>query len=294
MCTTHNVGQSSMLAIQQELEKGARVTDEIMVGRRPWRDLFAKHTFFTTGFRYYLTVISSSKTKEAHNKWSSFIESRVRFLVQKLDMHPSIALARPFNKGFDRVHQCRLDTEVEEIQGGSLAYQVKPEDLEKAEKADIKNEARTEAADGVKTEVKSENGEPPLKAETADEVKVADRGGEDGDDKVKLGDIPEYKPDKLEVYTTNHYIGLQLADKAKSLDLSREVNDFKAMCISNDIYKGELMCLTIQHVKNFDLPDDVFEPGEVKPTRPLRKKRLASEEPTKPNVKRQATATAAG
>src|SRR4051794_21487199 len=103
MCATHNIGKSSMAVIQRELALGAEVTDEIMVGKRPWKDLFTKHSFFTAGFRYYLTVISSSRTKEAQNTWSGFVESRVRLLVGKLEMHPSIGLARPFNKGYDRV-----------------------------------------------------------------------------------------------------------------------------------------------------------------------------------------------
>jgi poly(A) polymerase len=265
-----------MAVIQGELEKGVKVTDEIMVGKRPWRDLFTKHTFFTTGFRFYLTVISSSKTKEAQNKWASFIESRVRHLVMKLDMHASIRLARPFNKGYDRVHRCQTDTQIEQVQAGSLAYLVKAEDLEKA---DIKAEVQS---DPVKTERTEANGV---------------KGEENGD--VKLEDIPEKPendtPPEIEIYTTNHYIGLQLNEGAKSLDLSREVNEFKAFCMSNDkIFDEKLMCLTVQQVRNFDLPDDVFEPGEVKPVRPIKKKRPATEESAKADAKRQRTATAAG
>jgi len=272
MCTTHNVGASAMAVIQGELERGAQVTDEIMVGRRPWKDLFSKHSFFTTGFRFYLTVISSSKTKEAQNKWASFIESRVRHLVQKLDTHSSIRLARPFNKGYDRVHRCRTDAQVEEVQAGSLAYIVKAEDLEKTE---------------VKAEAKSD----PVKTEETDETKVEENGD------VKFEDIPEHvTPTETEIYTTNHYIGLQLSEGAKSLDLSREVTDFKQFCTSNNkIFDNKLMCLTVQYMRNFDLPDDVFEPGEVKPVRPIKKKRPATaEESAKADAKRQRTATAAG
>ncbi|KAK0623074.1 Poly(A) polymerase central domain-containing protein [Immersiella caudata] len=277
MCTTHNVGKSAMAVIQEELEKGAKVTDEIMLGRRPWKDLFTKHIFFTTGFKFYLTVISSSKTREAQNKWASFIESRVRHLVMKLDMHNSIQLARPFNKGYDRVHRCRTDAQIEQVQAGSLAYLVKAEDLEKPE---------------VKTEAKTETPSEPVKTEKAETNGV--KGEEDGD--VKLGDIPENPengtPLEIEIYTTNHYIGLQLNEGAKSLDLSREVNEFKSFCMSNDkIFDGELMCLTVQHVRNFDLPDDVFEPGEVKPVKPVKKKRpAATEESAKADAKRQKTA----
>jgi poly(A) polymerase len=276
MCTTHNVGASAMAVIQGELEKGGKVTDEIMMGKRPWKDLFTKHTFFTTGFKFYLTVISSSMTKEAQNKWASFIESRVRHLVMKLDMHASIRLARPFNKGYDRVHRCQTDTQIQQVKAGSLAYLVKPED---PEKTDIKSEIKS---DRVKTEKSEANGV---------------KGEQNGD--VKLEDIPEKPengtPPEVEIYTTNHYIGLQVNDGAKSLDLSREVNEFKAFCMSNDkIFDEKLMGLTVQHLRSFDLPDDVFEPGEVKPVRPIKKKRPATEESAKADTKRQRTATAAG
>jgi poly(A) polymerase len=307
MCATHNVGRSSMVVIQQELEKGAQVTDEIMIGRRSWKDLFTKHTFFTSGFRYYLTVIAASRTKKAQNAWSGFVESRVRVLVNKLEMHQSIALARPFNKGYDRVHRCKNNTEVEEVvSAGSLAYLYKPPaDGEEG----VKSEAKTEP----KQEIKSENGVPskqenagvkgedgiPIKQEHSDEApappatNIKPEPADHAEANLKLEDIPEKKdePEYMEIYTTNHYIGLQLVEGAKSLDLSREVNDWKAMCTSNDLFEEGLMFLSIQHVKNTALPDDVFEPGETKP-RPVKKslKRVASEEPgnkQQPPAKRQ-------
>jgi poly(A) polymerase len=292
MCATHNVGRSSMVVIQQELEKGAQVTDEIMIGKRPWKDLFTKHTFFTSGFRYYLTVMAASRTKKAQNAWSGFVESRVRLLVNKLEMHQSIALARPFNKGYDRVHRCKNNAQVEEVvSAGSLAYLYKPP-------ADGEDGVKTEAKTEPQHEIKSENG-MPIKQEHSDQappqpatnIKSEPMDGAEVD--LKLGDIPEKKDElePMEIYTTNHYIGLQLVEGAKSLDLSREVNDWKAMCTSNDLFEEGVMFLSIQHVKNTALPDDVFEPGETKP-RPVKKslKRLASEEPgnkQQPPAKRQ-------
>ena len=289
-----------MVVIQQELEKGVQVTDEIMVGRRPWKDLFTKHTFFTSGFRYYLTVIASSRTKKAQNQWSGFVESRVRVLVNKIEMHPSIALARPFNKGYDREHKCKNDAQIEEVVStGSLAYVYKPpadgEEKTKTEakteikpeiKPEIKQETKPETMTGVKTEdgvpVKQEydEGVPPAPSTT---IKPETSDHNDDDTEVKLENIPEYKPEEpeMEIYTTNHYIGLQLVEGARTLDLSREVNDWKAMCTSNELYDANTMFLTIQHVKNTALPDDVFEPGEVKPQPPVKKslKRVASEDP---------------
>ncbi|KAH6624743.1 Poly(A) polymerase central domain-containing protein [Chaetomium sp. MPI-SDFR-AT-0129] len=306
MCATHNIGKSSMAVIKEELGAGVQVTEDIMLGKRQWKDLFTKHTFFTSGFRYYLTVIASSRTKEAQNVWSGFVESRVRLLVNKLEMHPSIALARPFNKGYEREHRCKNNAQVEDVVfTGSLAHVYKPPaDAENPVKAEPKQESKT-AANGMPAkeeqnpQVKTENGVPmkqdpsetaPPPATTPESKpnikdEPADLNGSSHDDKddIKLHDIPEMKkpePEEMEMYTTNHYIGLQLVEGARSLDLSREVNDWKAMCTSNELYKEGKMFLSIQHIKNTALPDDVFEPGETKP-KPVKKslKRLASEEP---------------
>ena len=141
----------------------------------------------------------------------------------------------------------------------------------------------------VKQEIKTEDG-VPVKQEESEEVpplsKIKPEPGTEDDVKIKLEDIPEkvkQEEPEIEIYTTNHYIGLQVVGGPKSLDLSREVNDWKAMCMSNEIYNGELMFLSIQHLKNTSLPDDVFEPGETRPQPPAKKnlKRPASEEPGK-------------
>lgn len=141
MCSTFNITQSAKTVILQELERAGEITDGIMMGRRPWKDLFTKHTFFTEDYKYYISVTSTSKTKEAHKVWSGYVESKVRLLVQGLERHPSIAIARPFNKGYDRVHWCKNDAEIEQVQNGSLAHIMK----EKPETAEptVKTEAQT-------------------------------------------------------------------------------------------------------------------------------------------------------
>ncbi|KAI0432219.1 hypothetical protein F5Y09DRAFT_302462 [Xylaria sp. FL1042] len=81
------------------------------------------------------------------------------------------------------------------------------------------------------------------------------------------------------------------------------------MCSEWEKYSAELNSLSVQHVKNINLPEDVFEPGEVRPTRPLRKpapngttapvtqrKRNAPTEghPPPPAKRQQSSAAAAG
>ncbi|CAK7203434.1 polynucleotide adenylyltransferase [Sporothrix eucalyptigena] len=272
MCATYNISQSSLAIIKRELEKASETAQMIMAGRQPWKDLFVKHTFFTSDFKYYISVISSSTDKESQNVWSGFVESKVRVLVQGLERHQSISLARAFNKGYERTHFCKTATEAEALQNGSLEY-LKKED------ATTEGEGDTTAAT-----------EP-----AADSDATAEDGAE------------PFKP--TEVYTLTHYIGIELVEGAKSLDLSYQVDEFKELCFAWDKYKEKLSktCkLSIQHVRNFGLPDDVFEEGEVKPVKAARvprnggrrnpsgnaanggaKKRNAQEENNAPPSKRQ-------
>lgn len=162
-----------MQVINKELKRGGNITDQIMTGKAQWRDLFTKHTFFTAGYRYYLSIITASTTNEAHLPWSGFVESKVRILVGKLEEHDSIALAHPFNKGFARVHRCRTEEEVEKVKGGSLEYQAK----------DI---ATATTGHGLAVGPSS----------TADMVNEEQKA--DSDTNVSM------------VYTTTHYIGLEL------------------------------------------------------------------------------------
>jgi len=122
MCATHNITHSNFEVIKRELKRGGDIVDQIFSKEATWKDLFVKQTFFVDGYKYYLTVISASTTKEAQKLWSGKVESRVRFLVGDVEWHESIKVAHPFNKGFKRVHKCTTDEQVEEVKVGSLAY----------------------------------------------------------------------------------------------------------------------------------------------------------------------------
>ena len=138
-----------------------------------WKDLFTKHTFFTQGYKYYLSIISASTTKEAQNIWSGCVESKVRLLVVGLEGHESIALAHPFNKGFERMHRCSTEEEIEKAKGGSLEHLVK--DVP----ADTTNPTPNPNGDATAKDEETNGDQRP-----------------NGDKKVTM------------VYTTTYYIGL--------------------------------------------------------------------------------------
>ncbi|KAM0248155.1 hypothetical protein ACHAQJ_009572 [Trichoderma viride] len=261
MCATFNITRSSMTIIQRELRRGLEISEQIMVGKRPWSDLFVKHTFFTSGYRYYISVVSASKDKEAHKVWSGYVESKVRMLVQKLEQHSSIALAHAFNKGYDRRHLCKNDHEIEQVQEGSLEFVIKDEGKDQSGETKV-----------PKAEEKEDSSESS----------------------------------SAEVFTTTHYIGLELEEGAKSLDLSYQVDEFKVLCTQWKKYQEELqqsVSLGVQHVRNqrsFNLPDDVFDAGEEKPQKKSSAKSLANkkrgppEDNTPPAKRQQASIAAAG
>lgn len=180
MCATYNISQSSLSIIKRELERASDTAQKIIAGRQPWKDLFVKHTFFTSDFKYYISVISSSTDKESQNVWSGFVESKVRVLVQGLERHQSISLARAFNKGYERTHFCKTAEEVEAVSNGSLEYLKKPEE-------EGSEEAAAAAAAGETNGV-----------------------AKDGADAEANGDADAFKP--TEVYTLTHYIGIELVE----------------------------------------------------------------------------------
>ena len=171
MCATHNVTRSTMEIMHRELERGGNISDKIMSGKAPWKNLFDKHSFFTNSYKYYLSVTSASTTKESQLGWSGTVESKIRLLVSALEQNESISLAHPYVKGFDREHRCSTDEEIEKTKSGSLEFVLKD----------------------VPAETLDSKGERPVKEEALNEDKKPEQ-----DDKTTV------------IYTTTFYIGLEL------------------------------------------------------------------------------------
>ncbi|KAG6988557.1 poly(A) polymerase pla1 [Physcia stellaris] len=247
MCATHNITMSTKAIIMRELERGREITDKIFMGQLQWKDLFNKHTFFTHDYKYYLSIVAASRTKDAQQVWSGHVESKVRLLVTNLDNQGSIEVARPFNKGFDRVHHCKNEAEIEAVLGGDLKYQATDVKTETTDA--VKDPKHAAAAEGGAEGMKMPNGD----SETAPTV--------------------ENGTEIHTIYTTTYYIGIELRqDGNKRLDISYQSKEYKDLCLNWVNYNEELNSLSIVHTRNYDLPADVFAPGETKPARPTKKK----------------------
>jgi poly(A) polymerase len=192
MCATHNITVSNKLIIVRELQRASDITQQILDGKKTWSDLFEKETFFTQGYKYYLSVVAAAKDKEAHAKWSGLVESKVRRLVGGIETSDAgVEVAHPYNKGFERVHRCKNEDEVDKVCQGELTYQVK-ELKTQAVDVSMGLEGTASATDGT---TEQSNGES--KVETTD------------------GEIL--------VYTKTFYVGIELQDGMFASNQSRRV-----------------------------------------------------------------------
>jgi poly(A) polymerase len=213
MCATYNISKSGKTVIQKELERGFQITKGIFEGKLNWSDLFKKHTFFTADHKYYLSVIASSTTQEAAKAWSGLVESKVRILVMQLELQSDIiTLARPFTKGFKRVHKCVGDSQAQEVRRGSMKYKVE----------------ETETVETTGPELVTSNGE----GATVPEAK-------DTQPEVAAGE-PQT------IYTYTFYIGIDLPPSTtKNLNISAATEYFKGMCSSWPNYQEGLHALEV-------------------------------------------------
>ena len=225
MCATHNITHSNKAVILKELARAEAITKDIHDGRRQWADLFEKHSFFTKDFKYYLSIVSGSKTKEAHLVWSGLVESKVRRLVASIETsQSSISVARPFTKGFDRIHQCKNEEEVGNALHGRLDHLVKDS---KSMSEEMTNDATHIAAAAGS----AENGVMEMPQANA-EAKENGMG-------------------LATVYTTTYYIGLELAEGSKSLDISHSVAEFTRQCLMWPQYNADLNSIKVIHTRRY-------------------------------------------
>ncbi|KAK7679371.1 hypothetical protein QCA50_017588 [Cerrena zonata] len=114
MCATHNITSSTQQIILSELERGAEIMNQVSVGKKNWSDLLERHDFFHR-YKFYLCIVAASEsTDEEHGKWSGMIESKLRLLVQKLEVTEGITLAHPYVKDFSNTYLLK-DNKIEDV-----------------------------------------------------------------------------------------------------------------------------------------------------------------------------------
>ena len=102
MCSTHNVSKSTLAVMTTEFARGSDLMMKIEQGQASWTDLFAKSDFFCR-YRHFFQILAITESPEDHRVWSGFVESKIRLLMNKLEMEANIALAPPFTETFEKV-----------------------------------------------------------------------------------------------------------------------------------------------------------------------------------------------
>jgi poly(A) polymerase len=215
MCATYNISKSGKSIILKELERGNDIVQKIFENKLQWKDLFQRHTFFTADHKYYLNVVVSSSNKEAKKSWSGLVESKVRILVMKLEEQADmIELARPFTKGYERVHKTNTTAEAEEVKKGSVKYQVE--------------ETKT-----------IETTNPQLAVDNAENGAIIPE--------VKDAKPEAHAPNEPEtIYTTTFYVGIDLTPQAtKNLNISAAISHFRSVCTSWPNFNEDLHELNV-------------------------------------------------
>ncbi|KAI9217500.1 Poly(A) polymerase central domain-containing protein [Blastocladiella britannica] len=285
MCATHNVSASTHRIMCDEFTLGAGVIADVLARRTTWATLFKPHNFFGK-YRTYLQVVASSMSKEEHIKWTGLVESKLRVLLQRIEMSTAdmIEWVHPLSEGVGR------------------AFVVTGTPTSPAPSA-VDDTASSSSTATMGSAVPSET------ASVAPEAITAARTA------LVHGKFVEWVPGPSEadvmaaeaagkpvVYTTSFYLGLELKKLApppppgpdgtrpprRTLSLLWAIREFTDMVKAWERYQPLSMAVTVQNLKRSELPIDVAP----RPTTPTAKKRrsAAASAPTSSNPASSAAA----
>lgn len=109
-----------------------QITDKIVNNPgSSWKELFEPVDFFSM-YRTYVQVVAAAGTSEGIKDWSGMVESRIRTLVQDLEMTDNVLLAHPQAHSISNEFICLTDEEQAAASQGELsveAMQRKEEDF---------------------------------------------------------------------------------------------------------------------------------------------------------------------
>jgi poly(A) polymerase len=233
MCSTHNVTSSTQAVTTEEFGHAADTADRILLGQDSWETLFKKHDFFHK-YKFYLQVVASSDNQDEHLKWSGMVESRLRQLVNKLELIDQIDRAHPYIKGFERVLTCN-----------------NPEDEELCIRGNFPVAA---PADDEANPTSMEVTPPDSEVTNVDATKEVDSVGESASaEQTESSDVPLYpKP----MYITLFFVGLLIkpkdaANPNRQLDITWPSTEFIKLVKAWDKFDGEKMAINVQCIKRF-------------------------------------------
>lgn len=111
MNTTHNVSASTLQNMQEEIARGLKICEKIEAnadkeesdgvkrGMEAWQELFAPSEFFST-FKRLLQIDVYADDVDSFKRWKGMVESRLRFLLHRLEESGLVKQLRPYPTGF--------------------------------------------------------------------------------------------------------------------------------------------------------------------------------------------------
>lgn len=102
--STFNVSISTKKVIVEEFNRGMKITEDIMLCKTSWNDLFEAPNFFFK-YRHFIVLLVMSNSAEDHVEWCGLVESKIRFLILNLERNPHINLAHVNPKCYDQQQQ---------------------------------------------------------------------------------------------------------------------------------------------------------------------------------------------
>ena len=91
MNSTYNVSKSTLRVMRNEFERGMHITSKADSGEGDWEPLFEETDFFVK-YKHYLQIEVNTPNEADHLKWVGFIESKLRFILPKLESIPNCNL----------------------------------------------------------------------------------------------------------------------------------------------------------------------------------------------------------
>ncbi|KAF2641918.1 Poly(A) polymeras-like protein [Massarina eburnea CBS 473.64] len=131
MCSTHLITKTTKEVIMAEFERGVDIVTRIQDGSATWDALFERHTFFTKDHKFYLSVVATSLTKDADEKFKGWVQSKISKLAKGIEESDFDLKrkARPYMKAFDRAHRCANQEQIERVKQGVMDYWIRKADL---------------------------------------------------------------------------------------------------------------------------------------------------------------------
>lgn len=101
MNSCYPVSSSNLQVIQMELLRGALLMKNLFKNEQTFNHLFEESDFFVK-YKDYIEIEINSENEEDHNIWKAFIESKIRFLVKKIEILQDKKIIHPYPKFFTK------------------------------------------------------------------------------------------------------------------------------------------------------------------------------------------------